>query len=978
MHNIPSDPVIGRADNGAALLAAAFYNNTQAATLTRLEDGLLVEANDAWLSLSGYSRADIAGKTIWELGLWSGSNRPEVLATLQQGNSDTAELDMFLTTRQGTQHAVSLRRTHFDMDGVAHVLGFYTRAGADRPSVLDIEAELDFIEKITARVPVLLFQFRLRADGTWHFPFLSRAVEQIFDEPLTEVLADKSFAFEHVHQDDKDKVWQSILASAQGLGTWRQEFRVLLRDGSCSWVFGDAVPQRASDGSVLWTGSLTDITGRKLEYDELERTRALAAEQAKKLSIAMDNTSQGILTLGSDTRIVLYNQRLLDLLDIEPAVMAGFADGHELLAYQIERGDFGVNFGWIDADSRPFIDSQPVNVGPERYLRKTRNGLTLEVKSRDLPDGGVVRTFADVTHFVEAQAALYQSEARFRSLTALSSDWFWEQDAQFRFVPAVGDQTAGRQFPVDTDFGKRRWEVDTTNLTEDQWAEHRRQLEAHETFRDFEFQRQDAKGRLHWVSISGMPIFDADGEFRGYRGVGRDITDQKRREDESQRLAFYDPLTGLPNRRLLLDRLAQALANCGRNQTQGALLFIDLDNFKDLNDTLGHDVGDQLLEKVANRLVTCVRQGDTVSRFGGDEFVVMLENLSAHMESGMEQVRTVGKKILGTLNLPFDLGSKAHYSTPSIGIALFSGQQESVDELLKRADLAMYQSKSAGRNTLRFFDPQMQATVTARAALEADLRRGLERGELVLHYQTVVNHLNTVTGVEALVRWQHPERGLVPPNEFLPIAEQTGLILPLGQWVLASACRQLVAWKAKPLTRRLSVAVNISAREFREVDFVKRVLDTVDLTGCDPNLLKLELTEALLLDNVHDAIKKMGDLRRSGVRFSLSAFGIGYSSLSYLKQLPLDELKIDQSFVRDVTHDASDAAIARTIVTLAHSLGLSVIAEGVETAGQRHFLLENGCKLFQGFSMGRPAPVADIHLDRSADGFEPTAVNSID
>jgi EAL domain-containing protein (putative c-di-GMP-specific phosphodiesterase class I) len=271
----------------------------------------------------------------------------------------------------------------------------------------------------------------------------------------------------------------------------------------------------------------------------------------------------------------------------------------------------------------------------------------------------------------------------------------------------------------------------------------------------------------------------------------------------------------------------------------------------------------------------------------------------------------------------------------------------------------------------------MQAAVAHRAALEADLRRGLERGELVLHYQAVVNHLNAVIGVEALVRWQHPERGLVPPNDFIPVAEQTGLILPLGEWVLVSACKQLVAWAGNPLTRKLSIAVNISAREFHQTDFVRRILDTVTGTGCDPNLLKLELTETLLLDDIQDAIRKMNELRKVGVRFSLDDFGTGYSSMSYLKQLPLDELKIDQSFVRDVLSDPSDAAIARTIVTLAHSLGLSVVAEGVETSGQRSFLLESGCKLFQGFSLGRPAPVAEIHLDRTSMGFAPTAADTI-
>jgi diguanylate cyclase (GGDEF)-like protein len=428
---------------------------------------------------------------------------------------------------------------------------------------------------------------------------------------------------------------------------------------------------------------------------------------------------------------------------------------------------------------------------------------------------------------------------------------------------------------------------------------------------------------------------------------------------------------------LLLDRLAQALITSGRNHSHGALLFIDLDNFKDLNDTQGHDVGDVLLERVANRLVTCIRQGDTVARLGGDEFVVMLENLNTNVSAASTQITVVADKILAALNLPFELSGKAHYSTPSIGITLFNGTQHSVDELLKRADLAMYQSKAAGRNTLRFFDPDMQASVAARAALEVDLRHGLEHGELVLYYQAVVNLKGKVTGVEALVRWHHPVRGLVAPVDFISVAEQTGLIVSLGQWVVKAACAQLVTWGKNPATKGLSIAVNISPKEFQQAGFVQHILDELHDSGANPSNLKLELTESLLLKDVQEAITKMALLRGAGVRFALDDFGTGYSSLAYLKQLPLDQLKIDQSFVRDVLTDPNDAVIARTIVALAHSLGLSVVAEGVETEGQRNFLAECGCKLFQGYLFGRPVAVNEVNLDAIATAYGATLPLSV-
>ena len=418
----------------------------------------------------------------------------------------------------------------------------------------------------------------------------------------------------------------------------------------------------------------------------------------------------------------------------------------------------------------------------------------------------------------------------------------------------------------------------------------------------------------------------------------------------------------MPNRRLLLDRLNQAVTSAGRHNAHGALVFIDLDNFKVLNDTLGHHMGDVLLKQVAGRLSECVRSIDTVARLGGDEFVVMLEELGTSATEAAAQAEAVGKKILGALNQYYELGGQMHHSSPSIGVTLFHDQLQSVEELLKRADLAMYQAKAAGRNTLRFFDPIMQAAVTARAVMEVDLRLALERQEFLLYFQPVVNAYRTTTGVEALLRWQHPQRGMVLPAEFIPVAEQSGLILPLGQWVLEAACAQLVRWSSSAATRGLTMAVNVSARQFRHPDFTVRLLDLLRVSGANPYRLKLELTESMLLTDFEDVIVKMGELRSIGVNFALDDFGTGYSSLSYLKRLPLDQLKIDQSFVRDVLTDPNDAVIARTILSLARSLDLSVVAEGVETQGQFQFLLDSGCKAFQGYWLGRPVPIEQLVL----------------
>jgi diguanylate cyclase (GGDEF)-like protein/PAS domain S-box-containing protein len=457
-----------------------------------------------------------------------------------------------------------------------------------------------------------------------------------------------------------------------------------------------------------------------------------------------------------------------------------------------------------------------------------------------------------------------------------------------------------------------------------------------------------------WQTISA--VRGMDGQITHYVAAFSDISERKEAEQRIHDLAYYDPLTRLPNRRLLLDRLQQALSLSARNGHYGALLFIDLDNFKSLNDTLGHDMGDLLLIQVAERLQTCLRGSDTAARLGGDEFVIMLEDLSDQLQVAATDAETVGTKILDALNRAYHLAGKEHHSTPSIGITLYRGNEAGIDELLKQADLAMYQAKAAGRNAMRFYDPEMQTALTLRSALESDLRRALQADQFVLYYQPQVDDAGHLVGAEALVRWNHPERGLVSPADFIPLAEETGLILPLGQWVLNIACTRLAAWQKHPATAELTLAINVSARQFRQANFVGQVMDALERSGANPKYLKIELTESLLLDDIENTIATMEALRTRGVRFSLDDFGTGYSSLAYLKRLPLDQLKIDRSFVRDVLTDPNDAIIARTIITLAHSLDLNVIAEGVENEAQREFLIANNCHTFQGYLFGRPEP----------------------
>jgi diguanylate cyclase (GGDEF)-like protein/PAS domain S-box-containing protein len=458
-----------------------------------------------------------------------------------------------------------------------------------------------------------------------------------------------------------------------------------------------------------------------------------------------------------------------------------------------------------------------------------------------------------------------------------------------------------------------------------------------------------------WLTISA--VNNAHGEVTHYIGIHHDITERKKAEEQINTLAFYDQLTGLPNRTLLMDRMRQATASSAREGSHCALLFIDLDHFKTLNDTHGHSAGDALLQQVATRLGQGVRAQDTVARLGGDEFVLMLLGLGADQAEAASHAETIATQLLLDITQPYALGDITHRCTASVGVSLFQGQHTPLADVMRQADLAMYRAKAAGRNAVRFFDPDMEAAVLRRAALESDLRLAVEQGQFVLHYQPQVDALRQVYGAEALVRWVHPQRGMVSPGEFIPLAEETGLILPLGLWVLETACAQLAQWARLPTRSHLRVSVNVSAHQFQQRDFVSQVLGVLARTGAPPQRLKLELTESMLVANVDDTIRKMRELKAHGVGFSLDDFGTGFSSLTYLKRLPLDQLKIDQSFVRDVLHDANDAAIARTIVALAHSLGLDVVAEGVETQAQRDFLQSVGCGLFQGYLFARPQPV---------------------
>ncbi len=745
---------------------------------------------------------------------------------------------------------------------------------------------------------------------------------------------------------DDRPAYLDLLASAQPHPQRHLEMALLTADAAelpCQLAFA-AMPIAEMQGAFCLVA--TDLSEQKRAA-----ARVVAAEKLARA--ILEQAAEAIVVCDRDGRIIRAS-------DVAQSLCLRSPVGES----------FDQVFSLLQADRRPLSLMASTQQGRRRLLEasldcngRERNLLVsvgpLRATAGDLL--GSVVTLTDITRRRQAEDALRQSEQRMKSIVENLPVGVWFVDAAGRIDfgnPAAQQIWAGAHYVGPEHYGDyKAWRLGSRKpLAADEWGA-ARAISYGETVLDEELEIECFDGTRKIILNSAVPIRDRDGSVIGAIVLNQDITERKAAEGQIEQLAFYDHLTQLPNRRLLRDRLEQTLAAVARSGQQGALLFIDLDNFKDLNDSLGHDIGDLLLQQVAQRLTVSVRARDTVARLGGDEFVVVLADLSDQAEEAATRAQQVGKKILAALGQPYRLAEQIHHSTPSIGATLIHAEGIAVDELLRRADLAMYQAKAAGRNTLRFFDPDMQAALEARTVLEAQMREGLRQGHFQLYYQPQVDSTGALIGAEALLRWRHPERGLVAPGEFIALAEETGLILPLGYWVLDAACAQLAAWSGQPGAAGLSLSVNVSPRQFRDPDFEREVQRVLARHAIDPRYLQLEITESLLLDDMEDCIAKMTALQALGLRFSMDDFGTGYSSLAYLKRLPLDHLKIDQSFVRDVLTDPNDAAIVRAILALAPELGLTAIAEGVETEGQRQFLLANGCPGFQGYLFGRPGPV---------------------
>ncbi|CRI64535.1 Diguanylate cyclase/phosphodiesterase with PAS/PAC sensor(S) (modular protein) [Thiocapsa sp. KS1] len=770
----------------------------------------------------------------------------------------------------------------------------------------------------------------------------------------TDQLVGRSF-LDFMDPDTRAVAEQNLAKRRAGIAE-THEFRFRRLDGSHVWTLVATNPLCGDDGEV--TGALamiTDISARKQAEAILEQERRLL-EQAERIAnigawewdVVADRWtfSAGWTAIhGIDGQVP---QSSVDMIALVPAEERDAVQG-ALAAALDGRRSYDIEHRII----RP-IDGVVRRVHAMGEVIRNTRGKILTVR-------GIAR---DITAKKEAEA-----ERRIAAIAFEAQEGMLVTDAEERILRVNKAFTDITGYTATESVGKTPRLLRSGRHDADFFTEMWEHILEHGHW-EGEIWNRRKSGEIfpEWLTITAVK--DNLGHVTHYVGTLTDITQRKEAEEAIRRLAFYDPLTGLANRRLLLDRLSRALTAAVRTHQDGALIFIDLDNFKQLNDTRGHQIGDLLLEEVARRLTETVRKSDSVARLGGDEFVVLLQDLGEDPAPAAALAEGVGEKIIAALGMPYLLAGTEHTNTPSLGIAMFNREPQSAEELLKHADLAMYQAKAAGRNRLRFYDPKMQASVNQRAALEREMRHAIGDGQLVLHYQSQVDTTGRVTGAEALLRWRHPQRGLIAPAQFIGPAETLGLTLPLGRWVLASACAQLAEWATRPETAQLTLAVNISGAHFRSPELVEDVRRALAESGADPGRLRLELTESPLLDNPEDSLVKMRALKETGVGFTLDNFGSGYCSLSYLKRLPLDQLKLAPAFVHEVLESSQDDATAESFVALAESLGLAIMAEGIETQAQRDYLVHHGCRTFQGFLFGQPGPADALFATGASIGNE--------
>ena len=924
-------------------LLLAIEQSPSAIVITGL-DANIEFVNQAFVNTTGYSRTEAIGQnpSMLHSGKTSKQTYQDMWTRLKAGENWKGE---FINKRKDGSEFIELALISpvQQPDGsISHYLGIKEDITERKRLERQLSEQLAFTQSvIDAEINGIAVCHEIAEAPYVQFTVWNRSMEHLTGYSLQEINVLGWRQILDRGPDPKNLAGEMMRRIGNGEHLLGEEWTIIRKTGEQRIVQLHTTQCSHDDNGAHVLAVMNDITERKqMEVrlkDSESRLRAIIENEPECIKILdaegrlVQMNPAGLRMIEADHAEQAIGQLVLDL--IAPEHREAFAELHDRViagkSAQLEYEIIGIKGGrrWVDTHAVPMKEAD----GQTVHLAVTRDIQERKQAEHQLRIAATVFESQEGMMVTDANQIILRVNKAFTRITGYTAmDVLGKKPRMLK---------SGRH---DQAFYEAIW----ANL--------------HKTGNwEGEIWNRRKNGEIYPEYLAIAAVKNPNGVVTHFVGTLTDITLRKASEEEIERLAFYDPLTQLPNRRLLQERLKSALASSHRSGQKGALLFIDLDNFKALNDTLGHDMGDLLLQQVAARLNACVRENDTVARLGGDEFVIMLEDLTELTYGSLNQSETIGQKILAAVNLPFKLGTQEYLSTSSIGIALFDGHEHS-DELLKRADIAMYQAKNSGRNALRFFDPQMQHLINARVSLEDNLRKALAHQQFILHYQIQVDSSGYTQGAEALLRWLHPERGLISPAEFIPLTEETGLILPIGHWVLDSACAQLATWQHSAVTNALVISVNVSAKQFFQADFAAQVHACIQRHCINPNLLKLELTESILIKNIEDTIAIMHTLRDIGVQFSLDDFGTGYSSLQYLKKLPFAQLKIDQSFIREIASDKEDQAIVRTIIAMATSLNLNVIAEGVETTEQLQILQNLGCTHYQGYLFSRPVPIENL------------------